>query len=330
MKPIYKILGFCIVLLSNINAANAQTELVFTFPIDCTLGTDCWIANYVDVDPTEGVKDFKCTAKTYDGHKGVDFALKSRAVMENGVNVLAARNGKILRVRDGENDDPKTKGQFDEITAANRDCGNGIIIDHGQGLQSFYCHLKNDSIKVKPGEQVKEGQTIGFVGQSGVAEFPHLHFTVIWEGSHIDPFTGMTKEDGCGRFKHSLWEKEIPYAPYALFDGGFASDIPDFKTLNETGARPQEPTLTSKAFVFWISLYQMQKGDQITLKVLDPDGKTFIHREITQDTNRARQHYYTGRKLKDHSLKPGTYTATATLKTEGYETYTQDFKTTIE
>ncbi|HOO81015.1 MAG TPA: peptidoglycan DD-metalloendopeptidase family protein [Alphaproteobacteria bacterium] len=325
-----KLLIICAILASTLSSAKAQNTPKFSFPLDCTLGTDCWIANYVDVDPTEGVKDFKCTAKTYDGHKGVDFALKSRVIMNKGVNVLAAADGTILRMRDSENDNPKTKQEYDAITAANKDCGNGVILDHGQGLQTFYCHLKNGSIKAAPGQKINAGETLGQVGQSGFAEFPHLHFTVIWEGSHIDPFTGMTKEDGCGKFKQSLWNKEIPYAPYALFNGGFAENVPDFKTLNETGTRPQEPTLTSKAFVFWISLYQMQKGDQITLKVLDPDGKTFIHREITQDTNRARQHYYTGRKLKDHSLKPGTYTATATLKTEGYETYTQDFKTTIK
>ncbi|MCB9982930.1 MAG: M23 family metallopeptidase [Rhodospirillales bacterium] len=316
--------------IGKILPANAQPEPTFRLPIDCALGENCWIANYVDVDPSGNAKDFKCNAKTYDGHKGVDFALKSRAVMENGVSVLAARDGKILRVRDGENDDPKTKDQFDEITAANRDCGNGIIIDHGQGLQSFYCHLKNGSIKVKPGEQVKEGQTIGLVGHSGVAEFPHLHFTLIWEGGHIDPFTGMLKEDGCGKFKRSFWKDDIPYAPYALYDAGFAGQLPDFEALNNGTGRPEKPSTISDIFVFWVSLYQMQKSDQLTLKVMGPNGQVFIEREIIQDKSRARQHYYTGRKLRGRTLEPGTYTGIVTVKTKGHNAYTQEFKTLIE
>ena len=333
----FKLLTIFIGLLSvfgKISAVSAETTAPtrpqFAMPIDCKLGETCWIANYVDVDPTSGVKDFKCNDKSYDGHKGVDFALKSRSAMNKGVNVLAAMDGKVLRVRGGENDDPKTKEEYDAITQANKDCGNGIILDHGLGVQSFYCHLKNGSIAVKPGQSVKEGDILGQVGQSGFAEFPHLHFTALWEGGHVDPFTGMLKEDGCGKVKQSLWKDDIPYAPYALFDAGFAGKVPDFKALNEGGQRPQEPNLTSKAFVFWVSLYQMQKGSQVTLRITDPEGKTFINREITQDKNRARQHYYTGRKLRDRTLKSGTYSASVTLKAKGYEPHTQEFTIDIQ
>src|SRR5213594_4238893 len=57
-------------------------------PLLCTLGETCWVANYVDVDPTEAAHDFRCKGRTYNGHDGTDFAIRDRGVMERGVTVV--------------------------------------------------------------------------------------------------------------------------------------------------------------------------------------------------------------------------------------------------
>jgi hypothetical protein len=49
-------------------------ELVLSSPIDCSLGDDCYIQQYVDHTDGEGVSDFRCSSLSYDGHKGTDFA----------------------------------------------------------------------------------------------------------------------------------------------------------------------------------------------------------------------------------------------------------------
>lgn len=314
-------------------SAYAQTLPQFAFPLDCTLGKDCWTINYVDTDPAEdSAKDFTCASKTYEGHEGTDFALRTRLEMQNGVNVLAAKDGKVLRMRDGEDDLPKTEEQYQAIRANNRDCGNGIILDHGNGLVTYYCHLKQNSILVKPGEDVKEGQTIAQLGQSGYSEFPHLHFNVIWEGGYIDPFTGMLREEGCGKFKDNLWKDDIPYTPYAVFDGGFRGQLPDFAAIQS--GEPVIHTLKAAdldAFVYWAGFYHARQGDEITLTIKAPDGQIYAQRtDILKENRKRPSYYYVGRKLNGKTLKPGTYTGSITYKKEGREPETFTHQVVVE
>jgi len=63
--------------------------------------------------------------------------------------------------------------------------GNFILIDHGQGLSSYYLHLSK--IDVKAGDFVKRGDKIGEIGSTGRATGPHLHWEVRWNNVRIDP-----------------------------------------------------------------------------------------------------------------------------------------------
>ncbi len=63
--------------------------------------------------------------------------------------------------------------------------GGTVLLDHGLGIFSLYGHL--GAITVHPGEHVRQGQSVGQMGQTGFASGDHLHFSIMVHGVHVDP-----------------------------------------------------------------------------------------------------------------------------------------------
>ncbi|HPF77715.1 MAG TPA: M23 family metallopeptidase [Alphaproteobacteria bacterium] len=272
--------------------------------------------NFVDHLPDDGIAaDSACFNRTYDSHKGTDIAVADDAAMIKGVNVLAPLDGTVEKIRDGEPDRKPTEAQMKEIKAQRKECGNAIMIDHGDEVETIYCHLKKGSVKVKPGDKVKKGDVIAQLGQSGLTEFPHLHFGIIKSGHIYDPFTGSRNTDPCGIKNSSLWDKELvfDYQPLSIYAAGFSNTIADLDEIDKNAAPIKSLPHTSDLLAFWVSIFGIRADDKITIEVKDADGKIFSKREIIQPKTRIRQFYYTGRKLNDASLKPGAYTAFVTV-----------------
>ena len=115
-------------------------------PLACEIGRTCEVQNYVDRDPGPGVLDFHCGHRTYQGHGGTDFRLVDMAAERAGVDVLAAADGTVERLRDGVTDVSIRAPGAPPV--AGQECGNGLFIAHADGGETQYCHMMAGSLRV--------------------------------------------------------------------------------------------------------------------------------------------------------------------------------------
>ena len=113
-------------------------------------------------------KRFHPVLKKWRAHKGVDYAART------GTPIRSVANGKIIH--------RGTKGGY----------GRTIILSHGGKYTTLYAHMSKYHPKIKSGKHVKQGQIIGYVGATGLATGPHLHYEFRVNGVHRNPLTYKT------------------------------------------------------------------------------------------------------------------------------------------
>lgn len=108
-------------------------------------------------------------------HTGVDIGA------ESGATIVAADGGTVV------------------LAGVNSGYGNCVMIDHGNGYKTLYGHMS--SIAVTNGQAVSKGDTVGYVGSTGLSTGPHCHYEVWKDGSRIDPeqfYSGLTYSANAG------------------------------------------------------------------------------------------------------------------------------------
>ena len=310
------LLAALLILLSAIPARAAPPELVL--PLACAPNRDCWVANHVDHDPGPGVRDYHCGTLTYEAHNGTDFALRDLAAMQEGVAVLAAAAGRVRSLRDGVAD--VSVRDIGKDAVKDRECGNGVVIEHGEGWETQYCHLHRGSVRVKAGEQVAAGQTLGRVGLSGLTEYPHLHLSVRHNGKTVDPFSGEGSEGTAAACQGGvpLWRADtaaqLPYAPGAVYNVGFASEPPEEAAVRAGRYRQAGPLRAdAPVIVFYAEVFGVAAGDVLEIRISGPQGAALAVQRFAIERAQARRYAYLGAHRPAAGWQPGVYRGEARL-----------------
>lgn len=287
-------------------------------PIDCDIGKTCFVQQYVDLDPGPGVVDYMCGEASYDGHKGTDFRVPTTKDVGRGVPVIAAAPGTVRGKRDGM-DDRLVRSDADRAAVEKRECGNGVVIDHGDGWETQYCHLRKGSVTVGTGAAVEKGQKLGEVGYSGQAAFAHVHLSVRHQGKVVDPFRGVGIE-ACGLGPDPLWEASaldaLNYAPTQIVGFGLAGGAVRIAEA-ETGALADfAPDRQSPALVGWGLAINLKTGDALKVSLAGPKG-SLAENDMRMKKRRAVQLAFSGRKRPRGGWPPGTYLVEAKVERDG-------------
>jgi hypothetical protein len=293
-----------------------------TFPVACVVGQTCEVQNYVDHDPGPGAKDFRCGTNTYNGHGGIDIRIHDMAAQRAGVPVLAAAPGRVARLRDGVADvSVRTTGA---AAVSGAECGNGVVVDHGDGWETQYCHLAKGSLKVTVGEQVAAGQPLANIGLSGNTEYPHAHVTVRHNGAMVDPFAPALNPAACdaGAQSRGMWAPQtvevMAYKAGTVLNAGFADALVSMEAIEAGGIKA--PTTVSPMLIAYVRAINLQGGDVQELTIVGPDGRP-VTMGSQPPLDRAKAQYMTfvGKRAAGAAWPAGEYRATYVVR-RGSET----------
>jgi len=124
--------------------------------------------------------------RTWRSHRGVDYAADA------GTEIMATSDGVVIH-----------RG-FDNSY------GNSVQIRHPNGFVTRYAHMRGFRSGIVVGSRVRQGDVIGYVGSTGLATGPHLHYEMLRGGRHIDPLSvDLPAGDPVPADDRSRWEREM-------------------------------------------------------------------------------------------------------------------------
>jgi murein DD-endopeptidase MepM/ murein hydrolase activator NlpD len=217
------------------------------------------VVNYVDLDPTTGIKDWNCGTNSYDGHTGIDIEIRDFYDMDAGVPILCAAPGVVASMHDGEFD--RQTAWLSGVTA------NDVIVQHADGSTAYYWHMRKGSVRVAAGQAVATGDTLGFVGSSGFSSGPHLHFET-YDGGTREPYAGS-----CNAVA-SRWITQLPYVwsyPFQLFGNGLTT-VPLTWPLILERVPSKTHVVAGGTIYSWIRSRNLASTDLVTYQFYSPLG----------------------------------------------------------
>ncbi len=239
----------------------AGAPLYEFFPMAGTLDRDIQAGNWVDLDPSPASLIWDCSNFAANGHRGVDVEVRSFAEQAIGVPVFAIADGVVSFTHDGEPD--MNTQQLGQVS-------NLVVINHGGVRESQYFHLKNGSVAVTVGQQVRAGQQIGLTASSGNSGAPHLHLEHIdLPGNTVfEPWAGPCRPGPSGWLHQPPFDKALGLRDFGV-------------TAENLGAIPGWPfavpasgalAMSQQPHFIWILVANMPAGSDWSIRWIQPNG----------------------------------------------------------
>ena len=245
-------------------------ELIF--PLKCSLGENCHIQYYYNHASGSDLQDYSCGSMTIPKVKGTSIRLSDTNELVKGYEIIAAAKGKITSVTSNIPDKILTEEIKKQLQ--NQTCGNNVIIDHGEGWKTQYCHMMKDSIIVAPGDSVKGGAPLGLMGLSGLTSYPHLEFILTKNKKFIDPYDYSGNEGKCSEKPNSLWKNNslLSYPDSTIISSSFTNTLPNLQEVVLAGHHPIVLHHTIKKLTFWLQIIGAKKGDIHSIFIFNHKG----------------------------------------------------------
>ena len=141
------------------------------------------------------MRRFHPILKTFRPHRGIDYSAPV------GTPVWAAGDGKVI------------------LATSDSSSGRHIVLQHGRKYQTKYLHLSRFAKDITAGQRVHQGQVIGYVGTTGLATGPHLHFEFIEGGVHKNPSTANMMEGPISGHEKSKFDAQAGVLMAAMQGG---------------------------------------------------------------------------------------------------------------
>ena len=242
------------------------------------------IAAFVDHDEVfpDSLLDWNCGERTYDAdnfnHNGTDYngaQFPWLTMANDGLVVIAAADGEIVEIHDGE---PDKNCSFDSSAEANR-----VILEHDDGSITIYAHMKAGSVTPRRvGDRVEQGDYLGVMGSSGISTGPHLHLEVqdIFNNRY-DPYAGS-----CNTLNSdSLWTDQESYHEKKILSLDTHSAQPEYPPCPQ----PEVPHFSNvfgpeDAVFLSVTVRDFEGTDEIRVELRDPSNATVFSTSYSDST----------------------------------------------
>ncbi len=319
-----KFIWVCTLLIS----ASVQAQPALEIPLSCELGGTCFIVDLYDhgrgFDESRSpyMMDYTGGKRTTDDHYGTRFQIYNSRLANEGAIIMAAADGVVTSVRNKMPSDPYAVSVLG--SRLSKSVGNSVVVDHGNGWETQYNGMMQDSIPVVKGDTVKVGQTLGKIERHTGLNYPSMQFVVRHKSIPVDPFVGLYEGMfNKGMERKPLWKNDFEETAFTkdvgLVATGFSKEVPDIERVKRSMLDSSYFRGDDDQILFWGYAFGLKKGDKVTLSLYNPKGRMVSRHEETLPKDQERYFSYVGRKAETYGLPEGVYRGSVTVKRDGEE-----------